>query len=329
MCLKAGPRCYTHANDAYNKASQKWDKALTTEHSLQKQLNETNPDSKAYKALEKKLDAARLKLKTAADAKHEALIESRETAQGVQLLAEKAEQAKKSHPGSMKTKRYTRDYPEAEAGYNAKLKKYDLENFTVDAKIPSGYASAVGLKYLENQKLKNTQAWQKAVENKSSDTKKFAESEAQINNRISHAKKTLERISTGELPRLYAPPSPVLQKSPEFINYVRTANAAESMKTVTAELNRVGLNSSGQALVHPKSSAYPEYVRQQRAVKDSSKPKPAVQDAVRDYTNVIRLEDLPFEERKRRESAIQREATLSGVKIPERTPEIQGQGELF
>jgi hypothetical protein len=329
MCLKAGPRCYTHANEAYTKASQKWDKALAAEHSLQKQLNETNPDTKTYKTLEKKLDAARARLKTAADNKHEALIESRETAQGVELLAQKAEQAKKIHPGSMKTKRYTRDYLEAEAGYNAKLKKYDLENFTVDAKLPSGYASSVGLQYLGNQKLKNMQAWQKAVANNASDTKKYAENEEKLDHRIAHAKKTLERIYAGELPRLYAPPSPILQKSPEFINYVRTANAAESMKTVAAELNRVGLNADGHALVHPKSSAYPEYVRQQRAIKDASKPKPVTPDVVKDYTNVIRLEDLPFEERKRRESAIQRKATLSGTKVPELVPEIQGQGELF
>lgn len=328
MCLKAGPRCYTHANDAYNKASQKWDKALAVEHSLQKQLNETNPDTKAYKVLEKKLDAARLRLKVAADNKHEALIESRETAQGVRLLAQKAEQAKKDHPGSMKTKRYTRDYLEAEAGYNAKLKKYDLENFTVDAKIPSGYASSVGLQYLENQKLKNIQAWHKAAAN-NADTKKFVENDSRIKHQIAYAKKTLERIYSGELPRLYAPPSPVLQKSPEFVNYVRTAHAAESMKTVTAELNRVGLNADGHALVHPKSSAYPEYVKQQRAAKEASKPKPPVSAETPDYRNIIRKEDLPFAERKRRESEIQRKATLSGTKAPELIPEIKGQGELF
>ena len=225
-------------------------------------------------------------------------------------------------------KRYTRDYLEAEAGYNAKLKKYDLENFTVDAKIPSGYASSVGLQYLNNQKLKNAQAWHKAAAN-NADTKKFADNEAQLNHKITHAKKTLERIYSGELPRLYAPPSPVLQKSPEFINYVRTAHAAESMNTVTAELNRVGLNSDGHALVHPKSSAYPEYVKQQRAIKEASNPKPAAPVETPDYKNIIRKEDLPYTERKRRESEIQRKATLSGTKVPELVPEIQGQGELF
>lgn len=326
MCLKAGPRCYTHAHDAYNKASQKWERALAQEHSLQKQLNEATPDTKTYKSLEKKLENARGRLKVAAENKHEALVESRETAQGVQILAEKA---KAAPAGSMKSKRFTRDYLEAEAGYNAKLKKYDLENFTVDAKIPSGYASGIGLKYLENQKAKNLSAWKKAGTDSIAANKKFAEQDTKFKNQISHAKKTLERIASGELPRLYAPPSPVLQKTPEFENYVRRANAAENMATVREELSRVGLNGNGQAMVHPKSSAYPEYVKKQKEAQEALRPKAPELIQKPDYTNVVRIEDLPYEEQQRRRSQIQRNALLSNTKAPEIQPELEGQGKLF
>lgn len=328
MCLKGGPRCYTHAKDAYEKTSAKWEKALAEEHSLQKKLNTLPEDSKSHKRVEAKLADARKKLASAAEKKHEALVESRETAQGVEILAEKAAKAKKDEPGSMKAKRLARDYMEAEAGYNAKLKKYDLENKTVDSKIPSGYASRIGLNHLENLRVKNLQAWQKAEPKDEATNKKFAEKNESIQHQIDHAKKTLERIASGELPRLYAPPSPALQRTKEFQNYVKTANAAESMATVTEELSRVGLRPNGQAVVHPKSSAYPAYVRKQKAIA-AHKAKLTEIPPKPDYTNIVRIEELPYEERKLRESIIKRNALLSGQKVPEKTPEIEGQGELF
>lgn len=328
MCLKGGPRCYTHAKDAYDKTSAKWEKALAEEHTLQKKINSLPEGSKSRKRMEAKLEEAREKLQVAAEKKHEAHVEARETAQGVEMLAQKAARARKEEPGSLKAKRLARDYMEAEAGYNAKLKKYDLENHTVDSKIPSGYASRIGLEHLEQLKAKNLQAWKKAQPQDEATNKKFAEKDESLQQQISHAKKTLQRIASGELPRLYAPPSPALQKTKEFQNYVRAANAAESTKTMATELNRVGLNSSGQAMVHPKSSAYPAYIRKQRAIM-AHKAKMAEIPPKPDYSNVVKLEDLPYEERKIRESRIQRDALISGRKVPERTPEIEGQGELF
>lgn len=328
MCLKGGPRCYTHAKDAYDKTSVKWEKALAEEHALQKKLNSLPEESKSHKRIEAKIVEARKKLQTAAEKKHTALVEVKETAQGVELLAAKAAKAKRDEPGSMKAKRLSRDYMEAEAGYNAKLKKYDLENHTVDAKIPSGYASRIGLEHLESLKSKNLQAWKKAQPQDEASNQKFAEKNESVQHQINHAKKTLERIASGELPRLYAPPSPALQRTKEFQNYVKSANAAESMATVTEELNRVGLKSNGQAIVHPKSSAYPAYVRKQRAIA-AHKAKLTELPPKPDYTNVVRLEDLPREERQLRESQIQRNAMIAGKKVPEKVPEIEGQGELF
>lgn len=328
MCLKAGPRCYTHAKDAYDKTSAKWEKALAEEHSLQKKLNEAPEGSKTRQRIEGQLERARTRLKVASDKKHEAHVEVRETAQGVQMLAQKAASVSKAQPGSLKAKRMSRDYLEAEAGYNAKLKKYDVENYTVDAKIPSGYASHIGLQHLENLKAKNLEAWKKANPQDDAGKKKFAEKDETYSQQISHAKKTLNRIAAGELPRLYAPPSPALQKTKEFKHYVMAANASENMATMVKELNQVGLNSSGQSMVHPKSSAYPAYVRKQRAI-IAQKAKMTEIPPKPDYSNVVRKEELPFEERKRREAEVQRKATLSGQKLPELVPEIDGQGELF
>jgi hypothetical protein len=328
MCLKGGPRCYTHAKDAYEKTTAKWEKALAEEHGLQKKLNTLPEESKSRKRVESKLEEARKKLAVTAEKKHAALVEAKETSHGVELLAEKAAKAKQEEPGSMKAKRLARDYMEAEAGYNAKLKQYDLRNRTVDSKIPSGYASRIGIEHLENLKKKNLQAWKKAHPKDEASNQKFAEKNDSIQGQIDHAKKTLERIASGELPRLYAPPSPALQRTKAFDAYVKTANAAESMQTVKEELNRVGLSSTGQALVHPQSSAYPAYVRKQKAIA-ANKAKMAELPPKPSYRNVIRIEDLPYEERKLRESQIKRTALLSGQQLPEKTPEIEGQGELF
>lgn len=330
MCLKGGPRCHTHAKDAYDKTSAKWEKALAQEHSLQKQINELPEESTKRGSLEKKLKVARTKLESVAEKKHEALVESRETAQGVELLKEKAAQAKAENPGSMKAKRLFRDYLEAEAGYNAKLKKYDIDNKTVDAKLPSGYASAIGLSHLNKLQENNLKAFHKADPADKEAARKFEERKEAIQAQIDHAKKTLERIYAGELPRQYAPPSPSLQKTKEFQSYLQSAHAAPDMKTTSAELRRVGLSGTGQALVHPRSSGYPAYIKKQKAIAERLALPPQVkEDPKPDYKNVVRIEDLPYEERKRRESEIRRNALISGRKLVERTPEIQGQGELF
>lgn len=308
MCLKGGPRCYTHANQAFQKVIDKHDSAvqeLASLNSRREKLANGTETASPHKAasLEKKIKVAEARVEFL-DAKVDtANSERNATPEGLERLQERYAELEKTDPAE--AAKVQEEYNASKAAYDAMILRHDRENKTVDTKIPSGYASALGLKYLENQKEKNKKSLAKAQKaNKPKSVERLKNQARLLEEQEKHAHRTLERIRSGELERLDAPPSPILRKSAEYRSYMLSAVHAEQDITRQREYEAIGLRPDGSVRVHPQSSHYKEWAKKEKAAYDARMaPGPTIYAPERpkvDTSKFTKIEQFPLAERRRR-----------------------------
>lgn len=309
MCLKGGPRCYTHANQAFQKVAEKHEHAVHELESLndrrQKMAESTSEtvNAKRIGSLDKKIQQAKEKVSILEDKVKTASLERNATPEGLEKLDEKYGIA--AYVNAKETPGIVKEYEEAKTAYDEMILRHDRENKTVDTKIPSGYASTLGLEYLQNQKEKNKKSLAKARKaNKPKSIERLKNQARLIDEQEKHAHRTLERINSGELDRLDAPPSTILKKSAEYRSYMQSAVHAEQAATIEREYRAIGLRPDGSARVHPKSSHYKEWAAKEKKAYDARmaprKEFSAPEIPKPDTSKYTKIEQFPLAERRRR-----------------------------
>lgn len=287
MCYKAGPRCYKHAKEAHDATVVKVAKQEAVVADLEESYRAEKAESAKYSKLFKKAESASEHLALLQDKERVAFDEMQQTSEGVRKLSDNlAKVCKEKGDNSPEARAAEYDYRQASRGFAKKMYAYDLENQTVDGKLPSGYASTIGLEHLNEQDASLRKALAKAREGGDQGKydrvkKRYMSNVGQIN----HAAKTLDRIEKGELSRFNAPPSPALKKTERYANYVKTASAARTIAQEHKELEAIGLRTDGTANVHKRSSKRPEYDAKQKKLREFKSPlqpgKPT--NAISDY----------------------------------------------
>lgn len=308
MCLKGGPRCYTHANQAFQKVADKHENAVQELESLktrrEKLENGTEQASaKKIASLEKKIKAAAERVELLDTKVDTANYERNATPEGLERLRVRYESLEKSDQAE--AAKVQEEYKASKEAYDAMILRHDRENKTVDTKLPSGYASALGLRYLEVQKDKNKKSLAKAQKaNKAQSVERLKTQARLLEEQEQHAHRTLERIRSGELERLDAPPSPILRKSAEYRSYMLSAVHAEQDATRQREYEAIGLRPDGSVRVHPKSSHYKEWeAKEKKAYEARMAPGKTIyapEPPKVDTSKFTKIEQFPLAERRRR-----------------------------
>lgn len=312
MCLKGGPRCHTHAHQALEKITAKYNSAIESSVALKNRRDDIRQavvvpyNARKITVLDKKIAEAELRVEALSEKVKTASEERNATPEGLDRLERKYEELSKSNP--LLAEKVKSDYDTAKVAYEAMILRHDRENKTVDTKIPSGYASRLGLEYLKNQKERNRKATEKAKKAKKRQSVERLKNQARLlDEQEKHALKTLERIKSGDLDRMDAPPSAVLKKSAEYRSYMQSAIHAEQAETTSREYQAIGLRPDGSARVHPQSSHYKAWAAREKKAYDArmnpTREFKLPEIPAADTSKYTRIEQFPLAERKKRLAA--------------------------
>lgn len=308
MCYKSpGARCYPHAKESYDNISIKVEKEHEVLAGLQKEFMDLPEGSGKAKSLSKKLATSQKRLTHFLDKQTKARDDMQQTREGVKKLALNADSILETKgPRSHEYMDAFFEYNRAKTGYEQRMEAYDKVYETVDGKLPSGYASTIGLEELEAKKASVESRIAKFKESK--EDKKLARAENQyaaVKDQIKHANKTLTRIEEGKLSRFNAPPSPALKRTKRYGDYIKTASAARTIAQEHQELKAIGLRTDGTANVHELSSKRPAYDEKMKKINEYKSPLlPGREyDAIPDYIQKRNLAESKALELKKQEEA--------------------------